>query len=251
LYTQVPSVLQTHIQLWSLQAFKEQQERITLAAARTARYNPPYPISDAISHILTAHPLLSSPVTAATAPGVALSAALVRTLGRSHSASAAVAAFEWLRGRSGERLEVAVYEAAVAACAMTFAVRDALHVYKQAEDDGVDVGPRLLNMLLASCCHAGHLDVAIEVRRTARPTCRASPCSTRQHASSGRPASARWCVACAPLCCRRMMRALHCFWKQDTMSPEILGHGMYTDCHKQAVKAHNCKPASEAERMGK
>lgn len=92
-----------------------------------------------------------------------LAARLTQQLGARVSADAAVAVLQWFRERYGDAVRPALYDAAIAACAVNFAPEAALKVFAAMREAGARGTTRALNMLIAACTQAGYADLALEV----------------------------------------------------------------------------------------
>ena len=150
-----------------MQEYKRKQEAKAAPVERNEKYLRDFPFDKAVDHVLSVHSSLCQPsrVPAAAAAAVELGTRVIKELGRKHSAGAAIAAFEWLVQHIGGDRHTAgpLYEAAVTACALNFALPPALQLFERMQAAGVGAGVRLYNMIIAACCHAGIIEVAIEV----------------------------------------------------------------------------------------
>lgn len=137
--------------------------------ARYNKYNGDFPIAEAVDHILSDQITLQKAGIDTSHTAEALGQQVIKQLGASHSAKAALACFQWLADRFGALgTPVSLYEAAISACTINFAAEDGLKVFEQMQANGKSGSLRMYNMIIASCCNAGTMDIATEVRDPAQ-----------------------------------------------------------------------------------
>lgn len=141
---------------------------------RYNKYNGEFAIQDAIHHVLSDQAILEAVDLESNATAGMLSHHVVKHLGRAHSSHAAVCCFHWFADRPGAVVPASLFEAAVTACTINFAPQEGLKIFEQMQAQGKRASLRMYNMIIASCCNAGIMDIATEVRAAAAATEHAS-----------------------------------------------------------------------------